>query len=80
MAKREKNPNKEIEKAIYYAKSNGWRCKEAGNSSHAWGRLLCPEFTREGCSVSVWSTPKDADNHKKQIYRRVDMCPHFRKI
>ena len=42
-------------------------------------RLLCPESSREGCSLSVWSTPKDSENHKKQIYRRIDMCPHFKE-
>jgi len=79
MAKREKHPKKEIEEAICYAESVGWRYKDAGNSAHAWGRLLCPETSREGCSLSVWSTPKDASNHKKQICRRVDMCPHCKR-
>lgn len=76
MRKRKSHPNKEIEKAVQYAESWNWRFKEAGNSAHAWGRLLCPFEDREGCSMSIWSTPKDADIHAQQIRRRVNFCPH----
>jgi hypothetical protein len=41
--------------------------------------MLCNEKTREGCSMSVWSTPKNAENHAKQIMRRVDACPHQKR-
>lgn len=30
----------------------------------------CGEF----CVSSIWSTPKNVDNHVKQIYRVVDNC------
>lgn len=73
---RKKHPNKEIETAVRYAESQGWRHKEAGGSAHAWGRLLCPLESREGCSMSVWSTPRDPVTHAKQIRRRVDACLH----
>ena len=73
---RPRHPNKEIEEAIAYAESKGWRNKASGGSAHAWGRLLCPETTREGCQLSIWSTPKNASNHAKQILRRVENCPH----
>jgi len=76
MAKRKGHPNKEIEGAIQYAESKGWRYKSSGNSAHAWGRLLCPYEDRDGCSLSVWSTPKNTVNHAKQIRRIVDRCPH----
>jgi hypothetical protein len=26
--------------------------------------------------MSVWSTPRNAENHAKQIKRIVDRCPH----
>lgn len=80
MTKRAKHPNKEIEAAIQYAIKNGWRYRHAGNSAHAWGRLLCPLEDREGCSMSIWSTPKNAENHAKQIKRNVKSCPHEKRI
>lgn len=73
---REKHPNKDIEKAIKYAESMGWRYKVVGNSAHAWGRLLCVLEAREGCSKSIWSTPKDPFVHAEQIIRSVKKCPH----
>lgn len=76
MFKRIKHSNKEIEQAIQYAEKNGWRYREAGNSAHAWGRLLCPLEDRQGCSMSIWSTPRDSENHAKQIRRNVRSCLH----
>lgn len=46
------------------------------NSAHAWGRLLCPLEAREGCAMSIWSTPRDNDVHAEQIKRSVKRCPH----
>lgn len=77
MPKRNKHPNKEIEAAIKYAEDQGWRYKDSGNSAHAWGRLLCPLEDREGCSMSIWSTPRDPDNHANQIRRKIKSCPHM---
>ena len=76
MKKRNKHPNKEIEKAIRHAETKGWRYHETGRSAHAWGRLLCPLQSRDGCSMSIWSTPRSADVYAKQIRNRVDKCPH----
>lgn len=76
MVKRKKHPNKEIETAIQYAEDQGWRYKEPGKSAHAWGKMLCPLQDRAGCRMSVWSTPRNADIHAKQICRCVDECPH----
>jgi len=73
---RKKHPNKEIELAIKYAEGKLWRHLKTGKSAHAWGRLLCPLQNKEGCSMSIWSTPRDTNNHAKQICRRVDSCPH----
>ena len=71
---RPRHPNKHIELAIQYAESLGWRVELS--QGHAWGHLLCPRSTREGCIVAVWSTPKNPENHARHIRRDVDMCPH----
>lgn len=73
---RKKHPNKIIEEALDFAIKLGWRYQKVGNSAHAWGRLLCPRDSREGCSMSIWSTPKNPESHAKQIIRRVKQCPH----
>lgn len=73
---RKKHPNKDIEEAVKYAESIGWRYRAAGGSAHAWGRILCPLGAREGCSMSIWSTPRDAVRHAEQIKRKLKQCPH----
>lgn len=73
---RKKHPNKHIEKAIQQAEEKGWRVLETGKSSHAWGRLLCPETSRFGCQISIWSTPRNPENHAKQIISAVEKCEH----
>lgn len=70
-------PKKEIEQALKYAQSKGWRIEKGG--SHAWGKIYCPYNSAdcrcgEFCVTSVWSTPKSAENHAKQIRRIVDNC------
>ena len=76
MTIRSKHPNKEIEAAVRDAEAKGWRFQKAGHSAHAWGRLLCPAHQREGCSMSIWSTPRNAFNHAKQIRQKVKKCLH----
>jgi hypothetical protein len=71
---RPRHPNKEIQKAITYALSRGSTLVKA--SGHAWGILRCPRGARDGCSVSVWSTPRVPENHANQIRRNVEKCPH----
>jgi len=71
-----RHPSGEIEAAIQEAIAMGWTLKGTGKSSHAWGRLYCPERSREGCIISVWSTPRDEANHAGQIIRKVKSCPH----
>lgn len=71
---RHRHPDKHIEKAVQYAESLGWRVELS--NGHAWGHLLCPHATREGCIVGVWSTPRNPENHARQIRREVDQCPH----
>ena len=76
MSARKKHSNMEIEAAIISAENLGWRYKRAGNSAHAWGRLLCPLQTKEGCMMSIWSTPRNSEIHAKQINKRIKKCPH----
>lgn len=72
---RPRHPDKHIEKAICYAESLGWRVEIS--DGHAWGRLFCQQSTRDGCIVSVWSTPRVPENHHaRHIRREVDLCPH----
>ena len=73
---RPKHHNKSIEQAIKNAELKGWRYQAAGISSHSWGRLLCPLNNRSGCIMSIWSTPRNQENHAKQIKRNVDACEH----
>jgi hypothetical protein len=75
---RPRHPDKHIEKAIRYAEGLGWTVRMS--NAHGWGRLLCPLHTPEGCFVSVWSTPKNPENHARHIRRDVDICPHCRHV
>jgi hypothetical protein len=71
---RTRHPNKHIEGAVQYAESRGWRFE--ASRGHCWGFLLCPERSREGCSIGVHSTPRVPENHAEQIRKRVDRCRH----
>lgn len=71
---RPRHPNKHIEAAIQFAESLGWRVELSGG--HAWGRLFCPQRSREGCIISIWSTPRRPENHARHIRREVEACPH----
>lgn len=79
MRKRAPHPDKAIEESIVYAENHGWIYKDSGKSSHAWGRLFCPLHTREGHQMSIWSTPRCAFNHARQIKRMVDKCQHSKE-
>ena len=76
MANRKKHPHKVLEDAIQFAEGRGWHYKKAGKSAHAWGRLYCPLSSQEGCALSVWSTPRSAEIHAKQILKRIKQCQH----
>ncbi len=74
---RKSHPKQEIEDALRYAESHGWRVDVGG--SHAWGKIKCPYNDKECrcgefCIASIWSTPKNSGNHAKQIKRVVDNC------
>lgn len=75
---RPSHPDKHIEAAVAYAELNGWRVTIT--NGHAWGRLWCPFHDRDGCHISVWSTPKNAHNHAKGLIRAIDRCPHIEEV
>ena len=68
---------KEIEAALRFAESEKWRIDVGG--SHAWGKMFCP-FNQETCRcgefciTSIWSTPRDAENHARALKRVVEKC------
>ena len=74
---RSRHKNKVIEEALVHAEACGWRIRPV--SGHAWGRMYCPFNDRdcrcgEFCIASIWSTPRNAENHARQIRRIVDNC------
>ncbi|HEU5244120.1 MAG TPA: hypothetical protein VFU33_06945 [Gaiellaceae bacterium] len=71
MARQQKHPNKDIEKALKAAENAGWTVTPKA-SGHNWGEMKCGS----GCRASIWSTPKSPTNHAKQIARAVSKCPH----
>ena len=79
---RPKHPKKEVETALVHAEMHGWRVEIGG--SHAWGKIYCPNNSAECrcgefCIASIWSTPKNAGNHARQIRRVVDNCKAEKK-
>lgn len=69
-----RHPNKEIEAALGYARSQGWdMIKSSGGAAHAWGVMRCPG---DCAQVSIYSTPRVPQNHARALRRAVDRCPH----
>ena len=71
---RSRHPNKEIEAAVAYAESLGWKVREMGH----WGRLFCPHADRDGCQIGVSGTPRNSDTHARQVIRAINRCPHVK--
>jgi len=82
-----KHPHKHIQAAIDYALAKGWVWVAPGHSAHCFCRLRCgsPENQHQAHQLSVWSTPRSAENHAKQIKHKVDHCriglkPDLKKV
>jgi replicative superfamily II helicase len=75
---RPSHPNKEIEAVVSEAENEGWTWQKV--KGHAWGQILCAHHDRDGCRISIWSTPKNAENHAKQVRRAVNRCPHKEEV
>jgi len=71
---RPRHSKKEVEAAVVYAEARGWRWRKG--EGHCWGRLKCTRPDRQGCQISVNSTPRNAVNHARAIVRAVDHCWH----
>ena len=74
---RPSHPKKEVEAPLKHAEAQG--SSDTVGGSHAWGRIYCPyndDECRCGefCITSVWSTPKNPDNHARALRRVVDNC------
>ena len=57
----------------------GWVVER--RSGHAWGLLKCRKHDDQCrcgrfCRMSVWSTPRSAGNHARQLITRIDGCIH----
>jgi hypothetical protein len=63
-----------IREAIQYAEQHGWTFTKS--RGHNFGMLWCPESSREGCRQPVYSTPRNPDNHARDIRRSIDTCVH----
>lgn len=79
MSSRPRHPDKDIEAAIQHLETLGWTYRNVGKSSHAWGRMLCPQHDSTGCQVSVWSTPKVPAMHARQLMGHGKRCAHVKK-
>jgi len=69
---RPRHPKQEIEDAVAYAESLGWRWNKL--TGHGWGMLLCENNNRDGCRIFVYQTPKSPGGAAKSIRRAVDRC------
>jgi len=77
MSTRPRHPDKDIEAALCHAEENGWRViKSQGGQAHPWGRIFCILENRDGCRMSISSTPRSTTNHAKRILKTVSKCPH----
>lgn len=56
--------------ALADARAKGWEIER--RSGHAWGVARCGR----GCKISIFSTPRSAENHARQIRRAIARCPH----
>lgn len=72
---RQRHPKKEIEEALQEAEAAGMRVED--QHGH-WGVIWCPGEEGDRCPRPfwVWSTPRNVQNHAKQIRRYVARWTH----
>lgn len=79
-----KHPNKEIRKVIENALIKGWKIKESKGHAHILGSLYCPQNDPNccggtNCILNVNCTPKNPQNHAKQLERAIKNCIYYRE-
>jgi hypothetical protein len=67
------HPNKHIREALKYAEKRGWTIKKSSSRAHAWGVIYCP-FRHRACWMAVFSTPRNPQNHARDIRRTINRC------
>jgi hypothetical protein len=60
-----RHPRNPVAQALESAKGAGLSVVEI-HKGHRWGKVACDDC---GVSLAVWSTPKNDDDHAKQIIR-----------
>lgn len=73
---RPRHSKPEIEAALSEAELAGWRIEKASARAKPWGSARCAYANRDGCRLSILSTPKSAQNFAKQVRKAVAACPH----
>ncbi|WP_126462697.1 hypothetical protein [Providencia rustigianii] len=63
-----------MQQAIEYAELQGWFIVMGSHSSHCYAKLRCGIEGHQDHMLSIWSTPRNPENHAKQIKRMVDKC------
>jgi len=61
---RPRHSKKDVEKALREAEETGCIVEQT-SAGHKWGRVITPD----GRAMSIWSTPRNPENHAKQIRR-----------
>lgn len=74
--RRPKHSKPDIEEALQEAEDAGWRIIKASPRAKPWGSALCAHADRDGCRISIPSTPKSAQNFAKQFRKALAACPH----
>jgi hypothetical protein len=67
---RPSHPNKEIEAAVLTLRSKGGHGSRSRDTRGE--NCFVPIMTAK----DVWSTPRNPQNHAKQLRREIDRCPH----
>ena len=82
LLRRKKHTSKEIEAVILELEALGWSLIEG--KGHCWGILRCPANDQDCrcglfCQMSVWSTPKNPQQHAKKLLKKALACVKLQK-
>ena len=73
---RSRHSNKAIEAALRQMEAEGWVFRDAHGHARFVGH--CPAADVCACRVSVWSTPRNPENHARQLLRMLRRCSESR--